>query len=114
VDRSAGYDKLIGNISMTDLKEVFAIRGGFKHLYENVFQFFRNIRMEQGLENGDDRAPVFIVHPSTRYFCLCDNFSVIQSLEKMAATHSHRVWIVEGKDRLVGVISLTDFVKVMN
>ena len=72
--------------------------------YDNVFTFFKALRSKQGLEHND-KAPIFAVHPST---------SVIKALEKMSATHSHRVWVVEGADTLVGVISLSDIVKVMN
>jgi CBS domain-containing protein len=42
------------------------------------------------------------------------NHSVVKALEKMAATHGHRVYVVEGNDKLVGVVTLSDFVKVMN
>lgn len=75
-------------------------------MYENAFKFFAGLRSAQGLANhGDDMAPSFVIHPTT---------TVIAALEKMAATHGHRVWVVEGGDRLVGVLSLSDFVKVMN
>ncbi|KAL3893855.1 MAG: hypothetical protein SGCHY_005600 [Lobulomycetales sp.] len=105
VDRSSGYDQLIGSVSMSDMKEVFSQRGGYKYLYDNVFKFFQKLRSSQGLENdGNDKAPVFVIHPST---------SVISALEKMSATHGHRVWIVEGADKLVGVLSLTDIIGVM-
>jgi len=105
VDRSPGYQQLLGSISMSDMKEVFSKRGGYKHLYENCFKFFAQIRSTQGLENGgDDRVPSFVIHPTT---------TVIAALERMSSTHSHRMWIIEGNDRLVGVLSLSDFVKVM-
>ena len=32
VDRAAGHEQIVGSISMTDLKEIFSKRGGYKHL----------------------------------------------------------------------------------
>lgn len=64
------------------------------------------ILLQKGLANGGgDRVPVFVIHPTT---------SVVSAMEKMSSTHSHRVWIVEGADKLLGVVTLTDFIKVMN
>lgn len=32
-------------------------------------------------------------------------------MEKMLATKCHRVWVVDGKQNLVGVVSLTDIIQ---
>ncbi|KAI9328398.1 hypothetical protein BDR26DRAFT_808397 [Obelidium mucronatum] len=91
-----------GSVSMTDIKEILSSRGGWRHLYDPCFRFFVQLRTVQGLEaNGADRVPLFTVHPST---------PLIVAIEKMAATKTHRVWIVsEGvKGEVVGVLGLSD------
>ncbi|KAJ3096553.1 cell separation during budding [Phlyctochytrium bullatum] len=101
LDRASGSPRLAGSISMTDIKEILSTRGGWRRLYEPCFRFFVSLRSTQGLEaGGSDRVPSFSVHPST---------PLIVALEKMAATHTHRVWIVdEAEGGLCGVMSLSD------
>ncbi len=61
--------------------------------------------MSQGIEaGGNDRVPLFIVHKTT---------TLITAIEKMAATKTHRVWVCEGEN-LVGVVSLSDVIRVLN
>ncbi|KAJ3210838.1 cell separation during budding [Dinochytrium kinnereticum] len=87
LDRASGSPRLAGSISMTDIKEILSTRGGWRRLYEPCFRFFVSLRSMQGLEaGGSDRVPSFSVHPST---------PLIVAIEKMAATHTHRVWIVD-------------------
>ncbi|KAJ1558082.1 cell separation during budding [Nowakowskiella sp. JEL0078] len=105
VDRNEGYERLCGNVSMTDIKEILGSRGGWRRLYDNAFRFFAQIRAAQGLENsGNDRAPSFVVHPTT---------TLINAIEKMAATRTHRAWIVDHVNRLVGVFSLSDLMPLL-
>ncbi|KAI8814128.1 hypothetical protein BJ742DRAFT_848873 [Cladochytrium replicatum] len=100
VDTTPGYLHLTGSITMTDIKSVLAEKAGFRKLYDNAFRFFATLRATQGLEaGGNDRAPVFVVHPNT---------TLLAAVEKMAATRTHRYWIVEGPEKLVGVVSLSD------
>lgn len=85
---------------MTDIKAILADRKGWRRLYEKAFDFFTSMRYEQGLEaGGDDRVPSFTVHPDT---------TLMATIEKMAATRGHRVWIVNAANRLLGVVSLSD------
>ncbi|KAJ3041227.1 cell separation during budding [Rhizophlyctis rosea] len=100
VDRSEGENHLLGSISMTDIKEILARRGGWKRLFDSAIHFFGNLRGEQGLAaHGDDRVPSFTVHPWT---------TLGSAVEKMSATRSHRVWVVEKDGKVVGVVSLSD------
>ncbi|KAJ3330370.1 cell separation during budding [Blyttiomyces sp. JEL0837] len=111
VDRLAQSPSLAGSISMTDIKEILATRGGWRRLYEPAFRFFATLRNQQGLEaGGSDRVPSFTVHPTT---------ILSVAVEKMAATHTHRVWILADDSGsygtggvaaggLVGVLSLSD------
>ncbi|KNC96474.1 hypothetical protein, variant [Spizellomyces punctatus DAOM BR117] len=104
VERTEQGDNLVGSISMTDIKAILADRKGWRRLYERAFDFFTSMRFEQGLEaGGDDRIPTFTVHPET---------TLIATIEKMAATRGHRVWVVEGS-RAVGVVSLSDIMPLL-
>ncbi|KAJ3077195.1 cell separation during budding [Podochytrium sp. JEL0797] len=102
VDKAHGHSKLEGSISLSDIKEILSSRGGWRLLYDPCFRFFVQLRSMQGLEaNGSDRVPMFTVHPST---------PLISAIEKMAATKTHRVWIVSegGASHVVGVVALSD------
>ncbi|KAJ3046856.1 cell separation during budding [Rhizophlyctis rosea] len=105
VDRSEGDNLLLGSISMTDIKEILARRGGWKRLFDSAMHFFGDLRAEQGLQHhGDDRVPSFTVHPGT---------TLGSAVEKIAATRSHRVWVVEKDGKVVGVVSLSDVMAVI-
>ncbi|TPX52897.1 hypothetical protein CcCBS67573_g09786 [Chytriomyces confervae] len=112
VDKTHGkHTQLQGSISMTDIKEILATRGGWRHLYDACFRFFAQLRNMQGLETGSDRVPLFTVHPST---------PLIVAVEKMSATRTHRVWIVsEGSAAggrsgdVVGVLELSDVMPIL-
>ncbi|KAJ3218612.1 cell separation during budding [Chytriomyces hyalinus] len=112
VDKTHGmHTQLQGSISMTDIKEILATRGGWRHLYDPSFRFFAQLRNMQGLETGSDRVPLFTVHPST---------PLIVAVEKMSATRTHRVWIVsEGSAAggrsgdVVGVLELSDVMPIL-
>ncbi|KAI8820731.1 uncharacterized protein EV422DRAFT_567626 [Fimicolochytrium jonesii] len=105
VTREDGENDLIGSISMTDIKAILADRKGWRRLYETCYDFFASMRYEQGLEaGGDDRVPLYVVHPNT---------TLIATIEKLAATRAHRVWIVSGSSNLVGVASLSDIMPLL-
>lgn len=100
-----GVLTITGSISITDIREVLSVKGGFKRLFQNAQSFFSSLRLHQGLERGgNDRVPLFVIHPQT---------SLILAIEKMAATKAHRLWVVEGLDTLVGVVSLTDVIRLV-
>jgi len=108
VDKAHGNSKLEGSVSMTDIKDILSSRGGWRHLYDPCFRFFVQLRSVQGLEaNGADRVPLFTVHPST---------ALIVAIEKMAATKTHRVWIVSesGKGEVVGVLGMSDVMPILS
>jgi CBS domain-containing protein len=92
--------RLCGSVSMTDIKEILATRGGWRRLYEPAFRFFATVRSMQGLQSGgNDRVPSFTVHPTT---------TLMSAIEKMVATRTHRVWICNDESEVVGVVSLSD------
>ncbi|KAJ3186885.1 cell separation during budding [Gaertneriomyces sp. JEL0708] len=105
VEKSDVGNTLAGSISMTDIKAIFSSKRGWRRLYDKSFDFFTSMRFEQGLEaGGDDRAPSFTVHPTT---------TLIATIEKMAATRGHRVWLVDAHNVLLGVVSLSDIMPLL-
>jgi CBS domain-containing protein len=96
-------DKIIGNISMTDVKHVMK---SYRHglLWKTCFQFVSYIKLEQGIIEGQDRLPVFDVRPDTHL-----GFAIA----KLLATRAHRVWVTDEKQQLLGVVSLTDIFRIL-
>ncbi|CAG8487274.1 5417_t:CDS:2 [Ambispora leptoticha] len=93
---------LIGNISMSDIK--YILRSD-RHslLWRTCHQFVSHVRSRQGLEDGQDRYPVFDISP---------NSTIGYAIAKLTATKAHRVWVVDEKMNPVGVVSLTDILSV--
>ncbi|RCH95336.1 Protein sds23 [Rhizopus stolonifer] len=96
-------DIILGNISMTDIKFVMK---SYRHqiLWKTCFQFVSIVRTQQGVEDGQDRIPVFDVRLDTTL-----GFAVA----KLLATKSHRVWVVDEREKAIGVVSLTDVMRVI-
>jgi CBS domain-containing protein len=92
---------VLGNISMTDVKFIMK---SYKHqlLWETCFQFVSLVRTQQGVEDGQDRIPVFDVRLDTTL-----GFAVA----KLLATKSHRVWVIDEREKAIGVVSLTDVMR---
>ncbi|CAJ0628286.1 3145_t:CDS:10 [Entrophospora sp. SA101] len=93
---------LIGNISMTDVK--YIIRS-YSHslMWKTCQKFVSHVRSIQGLEDGQDRYPVFDVRTTS---------TLGYTIAKLTATKAHRVWVVDEKMKAVGVVSLTDILGV--
>ncbi|SAM08822.1 hypothetical protein [Absidia glauca] len=89
---------ILGNISMTDVKHVLK-SDHHRLLWNTCFQFVSLIRNQQGIDDGQDRLPVFDVRLDT---------TLGFSIAKLLATKSHRVWVTDEMDRVIGVVSLTD------
>ncbi|RKO87996.1 hypothetical protein BDK51DRAFT_16879 [Blyttiomyces helicus] len=105
VNRGGEADELYGSISMADIKEIFAVQGGWKSLYKEAFKFLCALRSQQGLDaNGDDRVPSFTVSPTS---------TLLHAIEKIAATRAHRVWVVDARKAPIGVVSLSDVMNVI-
>ncbi len=94
---------LIGNISMADIRFIFQ-HGRYHRLWMNCSQFVSLALNQKGLEHGgNDQFPFFDAHL---------NSSVEQVMNKILATHVHRVWVTEPRSqRLIGVVSMTDLVR---
>ncbi|KAI8391021.1 uncharacterized protein BYT42DRAFT_179008 [Radiomyces spectabilis] len=91
--------EIVGNISMTDVKSY-----RYQLLWTRCFQFVRIVRTQQGIDDGQDRLPVFDVRLDT---------TLGYATAKLLATKSHRVWVTDERDRAIGVVSLTDIIRVI-
>ncbi|KAI8875546.1 cystathionine beta-synthase, partial [Backusella circina FSU 941] len=92
---------VLGNISMTDVKHVM---NSYHHqlLWKTCFQFTSIVRTKQGIDDGQDRIPVFDVRLDT---------TLGFAIAKLLATKSHRVWVIDERDRTIGVVSMTDVMR---
>ncbi|KAL7314576.1 cell separation during budding [Mucor circinelloides] len=92
---------VLGNISMTDVKHVVK---SYRHqlLWKTCFHFVSLVRTQQGIDDGQDRLPVFDVRLDTTL-----GFAVA----KLLATKSHRVWVIDERERAIGVLSITDVMR---
>ncbi|CAG8651071.1 3083_t:CDS:2, partial [Ambispora gerdemannii] len=93
---------LTGNVSMSDVKYILR---SYRHslLWKTCRQFSSHVRSRQGLEDGQDRYPVFDIRP---------NSTIGYTIAKLTATKAHRVWVVDEKMHPIGVVSLTDILSV--
>lgn len=92
---------LVGNISLTDVKYVMK---SYRHsmLWNTCFQFIQNVRFKEGIDDGQDKVPVFdIRRDSTLGFAVA----------KLMAVHAHRVWVTDEHNRACGLVSLTDVLR---
>ncbi|KAI8900487.1 hypothetical protein BC833DRAFT_581847 [Globomyces pollinis-pini] len=97
--------QLLGTISMSDVKTIFAELNGWKHLFANCLTFFKDLRNKQTMDHdGNDLMPTFTVHPTS---------SLISTMEKMTATHTHRIWVVDSHQQVVGVVSLSSIIPIL-
>ncbi|KAI8981686.1 hypothetical protein BDF20DRAFT_420170 [Mycotypha africana] len=94
---------VLGNISLTDVKHVIKSYG-HQLLWKTCFQFVSLVRSEQGINDGQDRLPVFDVRLDT---------TLGYTVAKLLATKSHRVWVIDERERAIGVVSLTDIMRVI-
>ncbi|KAI8881266.1 cystathionine beta-synthase [Backusella circina FSU 941] len=94
---------VLGNISMTDVKHVLK-SDSHQLLWKTCFQFVSLVRTQQGIDDGQDRLPVFDVRLDT---------TLGFTIAKLLATKSHRVWVIDERERAIGVVSLTDVMQVV-
>jgi CBS domain-containing protein len=73
-------------------------------MWKTCQQFINHVRSRQGLEDGQDRYPVFDVRLTSAFG---------YTIAKLSATKAHRVWVVDEKMRVIGIVSLTDVLGVV-
>ncbi|CAO3693459.1 unnamed protein product [Umbelopsis ramanniana] len=93
-------NSLVGNISLTDVKHI--IKNQQKLLWNSCFHFINNIRVSQGVLDGQDRHPVFDVKLDT---------TLLMTMGKLVATKAHRLWVTDEADAVIGLVSLTDLLR---
>ncbi|ORX96704.1 cystathionine beta-synthase [Basidiobolus meristosporus CBS 931.73] len=98
-------DRVLGNISLSDVKQYIQKNYRQAILHGTCLQFISQIRMDQGLECGADHAPIYDVPP---------NATLHHTVAKMLATKAHRIWVSDSNGRPVGVVSLTDVVRLLS
>jgi len=93
---------IFGNISMSDIKYIL---GSYRHslLWRTCQQFISHVRSRQGMEDGQDRYPVFDVRLSS---------TLGHTVAKLTATRAHRVWVVNETMNAIGVVSMTDVLSI--
>ena len=97
--------KLVGSISMTQVKHILAEKGGWKRIFERCDNAFRKERIEQSdLRSGEAVAPNYTIQSEC---------TVIRAMEKMVATRSHRVWVVADSGHIIGLVSLSSLMKLL-
>ncbi|KAI7867976.1 hypothetical protein BDF14DRAFT_1798257 [Spinellus fusiger] len=92
---------VLGNISLTDVKHVIKSYR-YQLLWKTCFQCVSLVRTQQGIDDGQDRLPVFDVRLDT---------TLGLTVAKLLATKTHRVWVTDERDRAAGVVSLTDIMR---
>ncbi|KAF9580787.1 cell separation during budding [Lunasporangiospora selenospora] len=94
---------LLGNISMTDIQYIMRnLKASW--LWLSSFQFMSKIRLERGVETGEDQYPVLDVNSKSTFG---------YTLSKLQATKVHRLWVVNDSGAVVGVVSLTDVFRIL-
>src|SRR2546430_2263839 len=73
-------------------------------MWRSCRQFINHVKSRQGLEDGQDRYPVFDVRLK---------YTFGHTIAKLMATKAHRVWVVDKKMKAIGVVSLTDILNVI-
>ena len=96
--------KLLGSISMSDIKEILSTRQGWRRIFDQSFQFFQFLRSEQGIRRGQDAVPSFTVSPET---------TLISVIKKLAAVRAHQIWVVNAQHELLGVVSVSDIIPLL-
>jgi len=94
---------LLGNLSMSDVKYVLR-SNRLSPMWKTCQQFINHVRSRQGLEDGQDRYPVFDVRLTS---------TLGYTIAKLIATKAHRVWVVDDKMKATGIVSLTDVLGVI-
>jgi CBS domain-containing protein len=108
---------VVGNISIVDVKHVTTASQA--HLLQSsCIHFISVILSERGMERGRDTFPVFHVSLHS---------TLAHTVAKLAATRSHRMWVVESASpsptqsstnsgslsgKLIGIVYLTDILNV--
>jgi len=94
--------KLVGNISLKDLKAMSTDLRLFWRLYQTVHNFLQKVRQENNEKSGDRPRTIVTVKPN----------DTLETVIKRLKEHKiHRVYIVDDNKKPIGIISLKDVLK---
>ena len=95
-------DKLMGNISMTDIRFIFQ-NHGYSKLSMKCSHFLSMALVQKGLErDGRDSFPVYDVYEGS---------TLGYTIQKILATRTHHMWVIDQERRAIGVVSDTDIIR---
>ena len=95
-------DKLMGNISMADIGFVFQTHG-YSKLSIKCSHFLSMALVQKGLEHeGRDSFPVYDVYEGS---------TLGYTIQKILATRTHHMWVIDEERRAIGVVSDTDVIR---
>ena len=84
---------------MTDIKVILGKPRGYKRLFQSCSSFFKEMRIEQSMEHdGKAILPIFSVNESDQ---------LVNVIEKIVATKTHRMWVSDANDQINGLVSLS-------
>ncbi|KAM0683884.1 cell separation during budding [Mitosporidium daphniae] len=103
---------IVGHLSASDLQYLIFKKDPKSFLFQPVLPFISMVLSEIGISRGGDRYPYYDVYEDT---------PLINVIEKLLATSTHRVWVVENPatspnragsahPKLLGVVSMTDII----
>mmetsp|Transcript_24448 Transcript_24448/g.34270 ORF Transcript_24448/g.34270 Transcript_24448/m.34270 type:complete len:334 (+) Transcript_24448:57-1058(+) len=92
------HGKLIGNISASDLKQIGSNSDLLHHLFVSTKDYLKYFL-------GVDRIP--------KPYCVQPSATLEEALGLIIKTRAHRIYVVDEERHPIGVISLTDILKVV-
>ena len=90
---------------MTDIKMILGKPRGYKRLFQSCSSFFKEMRIEQSMEHdGKAILPVFSV---------TENDTLVNVMEKIVATKTHRMWVSDSNDQIGGLVTLSAIIPLL-
>jgi len=95
--------KLVGNLSLRDIKGVTSDGKLFERLYRSVGGFVAELRKDFEAKHGRPPAPVVVAEDAT----------ILAALEAIHKAEVHRVFVVDAQEKPIGVVALKDILHAM-
>ncbi|RKP14599.1 hypothetical protein BJ684DRAFT_19009 [Piptocephalis cylindrospora] len=96
--------RLAGNFSLSDVKHL--MKTDRRRLLNTTLRdFISRVKLEQGIEAGQDTVLVFQVHAK---------HTLRLVMAKIVATKAHRMWVTDESGQVIGVVTLTDILRVIS
>ncbi|KAA8498108.1 Protein SDS23 [Porphyridium purpureum] len=98
--------RLVGNLSLSDIKYIFRTRS-YSMLWYTAQNFIKILRERAALEEnaGMDTFP---------FFDISRERTLEIAIQKMIATRVHHLWVVDTAGVPIGVVSITDIMRVLS